>query len=249
MLLPALNKARESAKSVACLSNLRQSGAAMLMYQNDNKGSYPMHSTAVGYWITPAYTGWHVNWPRMMWALGYVKSPEVYHCPSQPIDPFGNRDLTPYRTGDEADFGGDPFDYIDYGYNYRNLGSGGYFAFYATPSYLTQSQPAHSWDVKHPEETIVLCDSVFYALSADGLRGYYVVADSFLPVQNSNYNADARHSGSCNVLWADGHASSVICPKGSPYGNNDGKGLTNFYDAPNHWTRNGKSFGQIYYNQ
>lgn len=38
VLLPALNKAREAAKSVKCLSNLRQIGTAMLFYANENKG-------------------------------------------------------------------------------------------------------------------------------------------------------------------------------------------------------------------
>ena len=35
ILLPSLNRAREGAKSVACLSNLRQVGTAMFMYVND----------------------------------------------------------------------------------------------------------------------------------------------------------------------------------------------------------------------
>lgn len=38
ILLPALNKARTEAKSVQCLSNLRQLGEAYLMYTNANKG-------------------------------------------------------------------------------------------------------------------------------------------------------------------------------------------------------------------
>lgn len=38
ILLPALNKARDSANKVACASNLRQLGLAHLMYTNDNNG-------------------------------------------------------------------------------------------------------------------------------------------------------------------------------------------------------------------
>lgn len=38
ILLPALNRARQQAKTVQCLSNLRQLGQAQIMYANDNKG-------------------------------------------------------------------------------------------------------------------------------------------------------------------------------------------------------------------
>jgi prepilin-type N-terminal cleavage/methylation domain-containing protein len=41
ILLPALNKARESARQVQCLSNLRQISTATVMYCNDNRGWYP----------------------------------------------------------------------------------------------------------------------------------------------------------------------------------------------------------------
>lgn len=42
ILLPAVQKARESAKRTVCLSNLRQFGQAMVMYANDNKGQIPL---------------------------------------------------------------------------------------------------------------------------------------------------------------------------------------------------------------
>src|SRR5512145_2434854 len=41
MLLPALTKARKQAVAVACASNMRQIGGAMLMYANANKGKLP----------------------------------------------------------------------------------------------------------------------------------------------------------------------------------------------------------------
>jgi prepilin-type processing-associated H-X9-DG protein len=49
ILLPSLNKARESAKLVQCASNMRQVGLAMQMYTNESKG-----------WLPPAVSaGWY----------------------------------------------------------------------------------------------------------------------------------------------------------------------------------------------
>ena len=44
LLLPALNRARKSAYSAQCLSNLRQVGQGINMYVNANKGSLPWGS-------------------------------------------------------------------------------------------------------------------------------------------------------------------------------------------------------------
>ena len=41
ILLPSLNRARETANRVKCASNLRQMGQALLLYANENKGGYP----------------------------------------------------------------------------------------------------------------------------------------------------------------------------------------------------------------
>jgi prepilin-type processing-associated H-X9-DG protein len=41
ILLPSLNRARETANRVKCASNMRQIGQAMLLYANDNMGKYP----------------------------------------------------------------------------------------------------------------------------------------------------------------------------------------------------------------
>src|SRR5215213_9816563 len=48
ILLPTLGRARESAKTTQCLSNLRQIGQAMHMYVNDSKG-----------WVVPAFIAEH----------------------------------------------------------------------------------------------------------------------------------------------------------------------------------------------
>jgi prepilin-type N-terminal cleavage/methylation domain-containing protein/prepilin-type processing-associated H-X9-DG protein len=42
ILLPALNRARGQAKQAACLSNLRQIGAAMIMHANEHQQRFPL---------------------------------------------------------------------------------------------------------------------------------------------------------------------------------------------------------------
>jgi hypothetical protein len=47
MLLPALARAKESGKRIACVNNLRQLSVAAQMYVDENQGSYPPHMSTV----------------------------------------------------------------------------------------------------------------------------------------------------------------------------------------------------------
>src|SRR5689334_23137608 len=51
ILLPALQKARQQAQVVQCLSNVRQIGLGLVMYAGENKGWYPPESMA---WLMTA---------------------------------------------------------------------------------------------------------------------------------------------------------------------------------------------------
>jgi prepilin-type N-terminal cleavage/methylation domain-containing protein/prepilin-type processing-associated H-X9-DG protein len=48
ILLPSLNRARETANRVKCASNLRQIGQAILLYTNENRGIYPRTCFSAG---------------------------------------------------------------------------------------------------------------------------------------------------------------------------------------------------------
>src|SRR5262245_30666256 len=55
ILLPSLNRARETANRVKCASNLRQIGQAILLYSNENKGAYPRTVTSIAAAVTPTW--------------------------------------------------------------------------------------------------------------------------------------------------------------------------------------------------
>ena len=92
ILLPALGAARERAKRAACLSNLRQIGAGMMMYANTFRGKYPNgnpRQTASSYTET--------NQVLTYLARQFLGSnAAVFHCPS-------DRDPVPERI-ETADY-------------------------------------------------------------------------------------------------------------------------------------------------
>src|SRR5256714_2064816 len=55
MLLPSLNRARETSNRVKCASNLRQVGQAMIMYANANKGLCPRTVWTPAVAVTPTW--------------------------------------------------------------------------------------------------------------------------------------------------------------------------------------------------
>lgn len=55
ILLPSLNRARETANRVKCASNLKQIGQAILLYSNENRNAYPRSKYAPGATVTPTW--------------------------------------------------------------------------------------------------------------------------------------------------------------------------------------------------
>lgn len=117
MLLPALAKARATALSIQCVSNLKQAGLGVQMYANDNKETMPPatladypdcyfrgHNGETEFHLTfRSVFGDGTNWN------GYV-NPKLMYCPANirnkdynNPDPSG---LLPYGEGNIAYYGG-----------------------------------------------------------------------------------------------------------------------------------------------
>jgi len=86
ILLPALNRARDKARVVACQSNLHQIHLVYSMYATNERGSYPYpggagwgqgQGTCVGY-----YRVWNIPADLRPLVNPYVGNPSVFYCPS-----------------------------------------------------------------------------------------------------------------------------------------------------------------------
>lgn len=89
MLLPALNKARSSAKAIQCVSNLKQIALGCTQYANDNKGYIP---AGMGKKDGATY-----YWSQALCDGNYMQASNVFHCPSVPATSYVNN-ATAYRT-------------------------------------------------------------------------------------------------------------------------------------------------------
>lgn len=88
MMLPALNKARDKAKSINCVNNLKQIGMATFLYAADNKDFIPIPSTAKGSY--GSYYAYKVTPPSLLLIGGYFNTKgttwseleRYFKCPS-----------------------------------------------------------------------------------------------------------------------------------------------------------------------
>ena len=63
MLLPALAKARAKARSISCISNLKQCGLALAMYSEDSNTWLPLNAGGFYYTkLAPRCTGGMAGW-------------------------------------------------------------------------------------------------------------------------------------------------------------------------------------------
>ena len=93
LLLPALNRAREQAKMIQCMSNMRQLMAGCLMYSNSHQGIIipmdcrdPVKSTSSAevsgdWWATILVAENYVSYPIAS-VQEYAGTATVFHCPS-----------------------------------------------------------------------------------------------------------------------------------------------------------------------
>jgi prepilin-type N-terminal cleavage/methylation domain-containing protein/prepilin-type processing-associated H-X9-DG protein len=106
LLAPALKSARDRAKQAACMSNLRQLGALIIVYAGDYNGQAPLgfgaaYPDKVGTPGSPAtqlddragqylyYTPHGFIGLGRLYELNYLSNPQVFYCPALQPTKFG----------------------------------------------------------------------------------------------------------------------------------------------------------------
>jgi len=194
MLLPALSKAKEAGKRIACVNNMRQLGLAAVMYVDDNQDRYPVRQLGAdpGAWPTTLFDGY--------------KDLRLLLCASD--------SLTPATGGSNPQHKPDtmPRSYIINGWNdywqerWTADGSGWNFG-------RLQGTVTPENAVKQSSETILFGEKVtesphfymdFLEGDADSLSG-----NDFTEVEHGRHSRTGNGGGGSNYIFVDGSARFI----------------------------------------
>ena len=229
LLLPALNRARASAVSAECKSNLRQLGTAMLMYAQANRLASIRYGDGTNRWpmcivlsnMITSTSGPDLSHPY----LPPDKNP--FLCPAEDIEPSPataeswelgggyafNADLNSYGPGPDPYDRTDLTDYAHRGFANRKITS-----------------------VKHSSDFVLLWDS-YQPLVTSNTPGYVFDGGSFdgPPPTLTCEPSPTRHKGRGNVLFLDGHVTDFVCKvKGGTYYSEITPGMVRWDDINTH---------------
>lgn len=210
ILFPVFAKARENARRISCISNLKQLGLGLLQYTQDND------EILVANWGGP--DGWQASSPsknRYKWMdsiFPYVKSEQIYDCPSHANYPTGLGKYIYYRRYGTSGLPPEGTNYGSYGINQSYWDSG-------IPPGTEPTTPTSDWGgdrqralaaLQDPSKTIWVADSI--GTLDFGWGGSDASANP--PITGSPGNRNLvqvleRHLETVGTLYTDGHAKAT----------------------------------------
>ena len=185
ILLPALQQAREAARTLSCAAGLKQVQLGLLMYTQDNGGSLPYSYT---------FEGSDIAWGALIAAKGqYIPSADIFWCASH--DPSfkasGSLDgwysylmENPYNSG---------WAYTGY--------SAGRYSVMPTDNDTSGRRPANLNDSRIPTSQLITLTEAYWGDQTPPECGwYYFVSGASLLF---------THGDSLNTSYLDGHVETL----------------------------------------
>lgn len=219
MLLPALAKAKEKAKAISCLNNMKQITTATRMYIDDNRGVIvPLYRTAVG---TPSWTydartfimkGATTLWWQDALRISYANNGKVFNCPSMTFlatKTIGGSASTNYTLGigmnhaefgDTAPDGSNPLSLAKES-KVSNPSEAMVFADAGAVKLSTAGKGADFW------EPDITWDAATLQFSGGGVGYYRVPSDPEYSLADSR--SLGRHNKRCTFGFFDGRAQAL----------------------------------------
>lgn len=186
LLLPALNSARDRAKSISCVNNIKQLGYGFSMYQGDFSDFMPQ--------LRMGPSGARIQWNRCMLERKYVNLKSLT-CPTSiaSCDPYWVKQINAGKITDTNTYA-----ILGYGLNYRVMGDS---ALGSLANVWLKSSYIHN-----PSQLIFAVDAAKFSVTKGW--GPYYEADWF---NNMNYEGVVYpwHNTSTNVLHADASVDSI----------------------------------------
>ena len=204
MLLPALQKARESGRSIKCMSNLKQMGLLVTQYVEANDGYYPLATFAYNdnwYAFPQLLKVFDGTYPSLevaknshtpgyktnTWYLTHLKKWAQFQCPSQP-DIWSGIVSGNYERCDSYVVNKAILGYLD-GTTWKKP--------MKDSKFTEMSKNGMFWDARPLIPGVVSHSS---AWNKEELK---------LDSSNSNIRVGFIHNNSTNMLYADGHAAAI----------------------------------------
>lgn len=186
LLLPALAKAKEKARTIRCLSNEKQIGLGYILYANDHSDYFPLAADPKG--ASPCQWFWEISRYIATETPSYsnlVAKGKVVACPSARL-----KDAVPRSIPGNEAYGG-------YGQNYYFLG------------YMEESDRKKISQCTKPAETCMNGDGLDVAPGLNWWNYGYLYPPSIPPWGAPRVFPFIRHGKGGNYAWVDGHVSSM----------------------------------------
>lgn len=183
MLLPALNKARETARKTQCLNNQKQLGLGFNMYRDSNNGFFPM----------AVYPDYNIDNSWMGKIYDIMKGENLFECPTVSAKLPKNAGCL-YREK--------KLSYIGNGFLLES-----YVSAAAEIRHIKDSK------IKNPSEVLNILEVPSYIFDRDSAWAWNKLASDQGHFVKESAGGKPRvgypHNDSFNGLYADGHAESV----------------------------------------